>query len=237
MPHIEDLSSLFPSDIENSFEENELSFLALTTKVEGILRDKIAWLLNLKIGEDCLLIREWTGSNKMRHDLVILNNYTQEIESIIEFKNQLGFVMPNPEYLRGLRKDLLRSARTISQKDEGDLERSEILFVMFGRTLDNTPNGNDPNVEQAVKYLNGALTDCNLLQTQPIIFQEQFNLFENHWEGWLNEGNLPPDRRLWVEPINGGSFLDIGIKIITSIIGPYSAQEIIDLNNSYWHLP
>ena len=186
---------------------------------------------------ECLLIREWTGSNLNRHDLVIMNKSNQKLESIIEFKNQLGFVIPTPEYFNALTKDLLRSAKTIEQKNEGDFEKSEILFVMFGRTLENIPNGNDPNVRQAVKYLDDAIKDCDKrLQKKPIDYQKQFDLFENHWEGWLNNAKIPQKMRLWLEPIHGGSFLNIGINIITSLIGPFSAQEIFDLNTKYWRL-
>ena len=237
MNHLKTLTNLFPTAIEKSFQNDELAFLALTTKVESQLRDKIAWLFNQDVGSECLIIREWTGWNKARHDLVIVNRINQKLELIIEFKNQLGFVMRTNEYFKDFRKDLLRSAKTIKHRNEGDLEKSEILFVMHGRTLDITPNKYDPNVQQTVKYLKGAVTDCNKLTTQPIIFSEQFNLFKDHWEEWLHQACVSEDKILWVDQIKGGSYLNIGVKIITSIIGPFSAKEVFDLNTNCWHLP
>jgi len=233
MPNLNVISTLFPELVQDSFENNELAFLALTTKVEQPLRDKIAWLLNKSIGQEKLINREWK-----RHDLVIMNKQDQEIESIIEFKNQLGFKIKHDEYKKGFCNDLYKSALSIRYKAQGNMEKSEILFIMFGRTLDNEPNIKDPNVLQSMPYIKGAFSDCkNHLITHPILTQEQYDNFKDDWDYWLDEACIPREKRHWLKPINGGSFLNIGIKIITSIIGPFSAQEVFDLNDNSWNYP
>lgn len=48
---------------ENSFSENELSFLALTSKVENPIRDRWSYKLHSELQSDYLLAREWNRSD------------------------------------------------------------------------------------------------------------------------------------------------------------------------------
>ena len=74
-------SALFETlkSLENSFEQNELAFLAATSKVECPIRDKWAYMLWQNLPAHYHVAREWK-----RTDLAILNNSTPEV--LIELK-------------------------------------------------------------------------------------------------------------------------------------------------------
>ena len=44
---------------DNCFSDNELAYLALTSKVEQPIRDRLAFALYGAIGEECVVSREW----------------------------------------------------------------------------------------------------------------------------------------------------------------------------------
>jgi hypothetical protein len=55
------------SEAGSSFEANELAYLALTSKVELPIRDRVAWHLQLTLGDDYVVSREWR-----RADIAVL---------------------------------------------------------------------------------------------------------------------------------------------------------------------
>ena len=68
-----------------SFAPNELAYLALTTKVEGPIRDKLAFSLHGAVGSDHLVAREWN-----RVDIAILTP-TQVPRALLELKAMYSF--------------------------------------------------------------------------------------------------------------------------------------------------
>ena len=81
---IEKILSKTLSDVGNTFEENELAYLALTTKIELPIRDKWAFTLHNKLQEKYTVAREWK-----RTDLAVLVGSIPEV--LIELKAMYSF--------------------------------------------------------------------------------------------------------------------------------------------------
>lgn len=80
--------------LQTYFNNNELAYFALTSKVEQPIRDKLAFVLHQKIG-DLYTLREWN-----RVDIAILNE-TQEANTLIELTASHSFelaVKPDQAY-------------------------------------------------------------------------------------------------------------------------------------------
>lgn len=76
-------------DSSNSFGENELAYLSLTSKNELVIRDRIAYKLHVEL-KNSIVVREYSvkGINS-RIDLAILEN--DNIKDIIELKSMYTF--------------------------------------------------------------------------------------------------------------------------------------------------
>ncbi|MYE01408.1 MAG: hypothetical protein F4Y03_09010, partial [Alphaproteobacteria bacterium] len=62
--------------LDQHFSRDELAYLALTSKVENPIRDRLAYLLHQKYGEEenIFVAREWTERKKIaRVDIAILD--------------------------------------------------------------------------------------------------------------------------------------------------------------------
>lgn len=78
-------------NISKSFSENELAYLALTSKIEIPLRDKIAYVLHKKYNKHSLVCREWKNkdgsmNSHRRIDLAIIDRKSKKATCLIEFK-------------------------------------------------------------------------------------------------------------------------------------------------------
>ncbi len=71
-------------NISSSFQENELAYLASTTKIELPLRDRWAFVLHQKLNKSCQVSREWK-----RTDLAILKSGKPAV--LIELKAMYSF--------------------------------------------------------------------------------------------------------------------------------------------------
>ncbi|KKB79714.1 hypothetical protein VW35_04140 [Devosia soli] len=71
--------------LTSSFEPNELAYLALTSKVEAPVRDRLAFTLHQSVGSDYLVAREWD-----RVDLAILSR-SQVPVALLELKAMYSF--------------------------------------------------------------------------------------------------------------------------------------------------
>ena len=65
-----------------SFATNELAYLALTSKVENPIRDRVAWAMQSRLGPDLIVSREW----KRRDIGVVEASDTDTALAILEFK-------------------------------------------------------------------------------------------------------------------------------------------------------
>lgn len=75
-------------NIKNTYDTNELAFLAMQGKIELQLRDKIAWYLEQHISNNCCVKREYNipGNGRKKCDLAILDKGNMKPVCLIEFK-------------------------------------------------------------------------------------------------------------------------------------------------------
>ncbi|MFJ1598605.1 hypothetical protein [Streptomyces sp. NPDC088261] len=74
-----------------SFAPNELAYLALTSKPEHPLRDRMAWVLHTGL-PGCIAAREWSPhGDRARTDLAILDESTHEALALVETKAAYTF--------------------------------------------------------------------------------------------------------------------------------------------------
>jgi hypothetical protein len=130
-------------NIGKEYDENELAYLCLTSKVENPLRDKIAFQLHKQLGENKLVCREWTnkGVQKNKSDIAILD-FDDNVECIIEFKAHSS--------IQGINEWLNEMEEDISKAKEVSLKNTAIFFVLFVNNLEGMPEGN--HFEHSVKY-------------------------------------------------------------------------------------
>ena len=201
---MENFKGLLEACIENAvkgFDKNELAFLALQGKIELQLRDKIAWLLQQKIGENYYIKKEYK-----RCDLAILNKDFTPL-CLIEFKahsatnfnsskSQLG------EYQKHFKNDMGKMANLAKGNDA---ER----FYIFFQTI------HEKEIEKKYKQLipyssainGGVKTNGN-----------QDDKIESGWRKMCGEKYEGEITRC--KDIQAGEYLGYKIKIATMIFGP-----------------
>lgn len=138
------------TNLEKRFENNELAYLALTSKIENVLRDKIAFDFHRLYKNQKIVCREWTNQKgtKLKSDLAILN-LNSEPELIIEFKAHSSIVGIG-EWAKSLKDDYL--------KNKNLYKNAEIIYVLFANYIDNIPNNE--------LYLNSVKYYQNLQKSQ-----------------------------------------------------------------------
>lgn len=83
---VEDIIIKSLNEIERYFKKDELAYLSLTTKNEIQIRDRLVYIINLKIRDDLIASREWK-----RVDLAILQKEDKNPLALIEVKSMYSF--------------------------------------------------------------------------------------------------------------------------------------------------
>lgn len=110
-------------NIKDGFRENELAYLALTSKAEMPIRDKLAYLLHKSFEDkDISVCREWNNPNrpeKLRTDLAIIQN--EQPLALIELKAMYSFDVINDKtfarFKRMLQEDISKNIVCASDKE------------------------------------------------------------------------------------------------------------------------
>lgn len=91
--------------VAKSYRRNELAYLTMTGAVELPIRDRLAWSLHTRLGDQAIVVKEWN-----RRDIVIFRpDSPGEPEAIIELKSMgLG----GSRYLQLVEEDLKKAALT-----------------------------------------------------------------------------------------------------------------------------
>ena len=90
------------SEVGSSFEANELAYLALTSKVELPIRDRLAWHLQFALGDEYVVSREWR-----RADIAVLrqNAPLVQVEAKAMYAFDLLSAKSRAKYLAKLTSD------------------------------------------------------------------------------------------------------------------------------------
>lgn len=125
------------------YQENELAYLTITSKIENPLRDKIAFELQKKL-EKKVVCREWTnnGLTKKKADLAILDNKANP-ECIIEFKAHSG-ITGIGQWAAQLIKDI--------EKNQSLYKDTTLIFVLFANFMDKLPKKESFDFNHSIKY-------------------------------------------------------------------------------------
>jgi len=190
------------SKIGNKFQPNELAYLALTSKIENPLRDKIAFEFHKRHSEKYIISREWTDKSKTkkRTDLAILD-INGKIECIIEFKAHSD-MKGIAQWGREMKKDIKKSLLIENVK--------EIYFILFGNFIKALPK--NQKLDCSIKYYSG------LKKAIRKGFSKKDMI--NKWDNSLKKNNIQSSDYKLIE-IDAGKFYDVDVKIITFIHGPF----------------
>ncbi|MCW9705802.1 hypothetical protein [Fodinibius salsisoli] len=197
------ISKLLVNKLEETldhFSQNELAYLALTSKIEMPIRDKVAFQIQKELNsEGFIASREWIYDRK-RCDLAILNQ--DHPIALIEFKAMYHFDV------------LLNNSRPnkFETEIEKDVQKSKNISwpktKIFEVLLSTNPKRQiKKQLKGIVKYYSDINRSLRKVDS-PQIIDEEVNLRVNNWykdhtveTGLIKCGeslNIPTELRYWV---------------------------------------
>lgn len=197
-------------NLPKRFSKNEIAFLALTSKIENPLRDKIAFELQEKLFQDYLVCRECRDANHKKSDIAILRRIDKKLCHLIEFKAKSvqSYQKLSAEHLQ---RDLIKMSNAASNKNP------ELYFIFFNNCIESKII--DDFSTKPVKYL-PRINRTIISSISPI--RESI---ENNWIKYLTFNRLPLDRSDRID-INAGKYYGIPVSIITFVYGPIFKNEL-----------
>jgi hypothetical protein len=206
------------SNIASNFQVNELAYLALTSKIELPLRDRIAFELHKKFSDTHLICREWKSKeskSSKRVDIAIVDKSNFKPVCLIELKAQ-SVVRYEKEFTRHLINDLIK-IRDISQNDN-----VELYYIYFNNVI-NCEQVFEEIYQYSVKYL----THLN----KSISTKKGSTRFSiENWNKHLFLVQLNKEKSKHIS-LKAGQYYNRNISIETFIFGPVKKSEIKTLNN------
>lgn len=185
------------NSIHQNYQENELAYLALTSKTENPLRDKIAFELHKILGKDKIICREWTNykKSKTKADIAILHSNGKP-ECIIEFKAHSS-ISGIGKWSSSLINDIDKNKKLYS--------KTEMIFVLFANFVNKLPE--QEVYKNAIKYYDNIAKSV----------KKEYSL-EDQKEAWvksLKNKNIKSELTNFV--IEGGKYEDVNVQINTFI--------------------
>lgn len=125
---------------------DELAFLALQGKIENLLRDKIAWLIEDKLKEEAFVRKEYHPSQEIKHcppeediptrtkcDLAILDKDKKTPKCLVEFKAAFWGEHAKSEYLDCCKSDCDKMRKFSNVVGEQKIPKYYIFFQIYHR--------------------------------------------------------------------------------------------------------
>lgn len=185
-------------EINSNFDENELAYLALTSKIENPLRDKIAFELQKKIGSSNIICREWNDLKQYRNrvDLAILDRKGNP-ECLVEFKAHSS--------ISGIQQWAKEIINDLEKNKQYENQNTEMIFVLFANHHKSLPE--NKIFEHSIKY-------CKELSksTKNWSIDKMSNSFENKFKSLVLSSNI--DKYL----IDAGTYESVDVQIQTFIL-------------------
>lgn len=184
------------STLEKKFQTDELAFLALTSKIENVLRDKIAFELHKELSKNKIICREWTNkkATKLKSDLAILN-MNSEPELIIEFKAHSS-ISGIGEWAKPIQKDYEKNRKLYND--------AEIITILFANFIDQIPSNQIFN--HSIKYYEKLEKSVK----RKITLTNQSEV----WKNTIEKIGMKCDKEI---TINAGQFENVNVYINTFI--------------------
>lgn len=185
------------STIHKDYQINELAYLSLTSKIENPLRDKIAFAIQKKLGNNVIVCREWTNyrKSKSKVDIAILD-ITGKLECIIEFKAHSS-VSGITEWGACLVKDIKKNQKLYNQ--------TEMIFVLFANFVSKIPE--NPVFNHSIKYYDNISKSVNRKYT----LENQ----KDTWEKSLTKNKVFSDLTNYI--LDAGEYQNIKVQVNTFI--------------------
>ncbi len=193
------------AEIQEDFKDDELAYLAVTSKIEHPLRDRIAFALHKRLQDDFFICREWQSIKGNRTDLAIIGKKDNKPKLLIEFKARSvpGYSSRYTEHLKG---DLMKMANVA---DNG----TSLYCVFFNTCIEKKI---DPKYIVPVKYLNRINNRINEEKTINAMIDE-------YWIEYLK--GLPKNKYKKIE-IQAGYYYETPVSIIAYVYGPITKLEL-----------
>lgn len=204
------------SNITSKFQDNELAYLSLTSKIELPLRDKIAFELHKKYADTYLICREWKSRENNsfnRIDLAIIDKKNSKPVCLIEFKAK-SVVRYEKEFTRHLADDLIK-IRNLTHDNS-----VELYYIYFNNVI-NSENEFEEIYHNSVKYI----SDLNKNIKNK---KGSAEISRTNWNKHLDLVNLNAHKSKHIS-INAGKYYNHNISIETFIYGPVNRTEIKNL--------
>ena len=126
--------------LDQKFSQDELAYLALTSKVEVPIRDRLAYSLHHKFGEENIRVaREWTKHCEIKRvDIAVIDNHVPRL--LLELKSFNSFNLFRPNFCRGYPNDVQKDIDKLGDyQPKEPLER--IAMILVPNVLDSDPGG------------------------------------------------------------------------------------------------
>lgn len=204
------------SNISSKFQDNELAYLALTSKIELPLRDKIAFELHKKIADTHLICREWKSKNNKsqnRVDIAIIDKSNSNLLCLIEFKAQ-SVVRYEKEFTRHLIDDLIK-IRNLSQD-----ENVELYYIYFNNVILYEHKFEEP-FQNSVKYIRQLNKNIKNKSGSA-------NFSITNWNKHLSLALLSEEKSKHIS-LDAGKYYNRNVSIETFVFGPVNKTEIKNL--------
>jgi hypothetical protein len=133
--------------IGGRFEDGELAYLALTSKIELPIRDRLAFMLKRDLDKEGYVVaREWPSGNRNRVDIAILKNGAPV--ALIELKALYAF---------DIVRDKIKKYINEVKKDEDSslvvMENAKGVYMILLATLPEKDGGSE--MKKVIKYQGG----------------------------------------------------------------------------------
>ena len=192
------------SNLGADFEPNELAYLALTSKVELPIRDKLAFHLHRQFNKETNIhiAREWGMIDRRRIDLAVIEDDVPSM--LLEIKAMYSFDMftknANYQYSKLVEKDVEKMRDFVTT----NLQNSPTLLTLLLATHPHTTPSRQ--LDRIVKY-NAEIEKYQPPSTEAIrkAVSKHFHAHPSHKGG----------------EIEGGRAFDTNVSVLYWLFGPY----------------
>jgi hypothetical protein len=197
--------------IHKNFRLGELAYLAVTSKIENPLRDRIAFALHDQIGDRFLVHREWKDKHNKKADITV-TDMDDAVNCLIECKAHSA-----PTYERGY-SDLTR--KDLKKMYDSSDETTECYFIFFFNHV-HSLQAIDPQFRYAIKYwrlLNNALGVYQYAQ-------DMTDQIHAHWHRHMTDIKLDVGKSKGVR-IEAGNYYGMQVFVHAYVYGPVFREEL-----------
>lgn len=203
------------SNLQTSFHRNELAYLAATSKVEGPIRDKIAYQLHVQLGPGLLVNREWRGRNNLWADIAVTDEQNRP-KYLLELKAHSA-----PTFETGYSELIRKDLQKLYQAGDNDTE----LYVIFLFNHIYHSGTLDPKYAYSIKYFNLQNNASNQNKFAKDVSQQT----NSHWEKHLGVIGLPLEKGHPGVRIDAGEYHGMPMAVHAYVLGPLLAADLAGL--------